>query len=653
MYCLASQSIRSSLALAIIAVAAACGASDGAPTDPTNLSFTGTPGIPDGWSGAAGSHVVGLTTSQKHGGSSALYVTGPGITVAIATATPAILTQTFRADDYRGKRVRFSAWAKPLDVRDVNYSGLWLRVDGPGMTLSFDNMFSRPVTGSGDWREISIVLDVPQNSLGIAGGVLFNGRNTLLLDDMKLEVVPTTVAATAPVSPGSLQSDSATYATAYARARPSPVNLDFEGLPGPSAETVAWLTQNTSLLTTTDPRLPVTDLEPLRQMIGTSRIVGLGEGTHGTREFFQMKHRILRYLVANMGFTHFAIEATSPESDDMNRYVLNGEGDPERWLSRLYFWTWNTQEVLDMVRWMREWNMTAPANQRVQFVGFDMQAPGASIDSVASFLSAVDRTLHLEMVEKYACITPYRNSGQTSGLNPTLYGAQGDNIKASCAAGLQLIYDKMKAKQADLEAATSAARFAAAHHHARLVQQFESMVAPANTTAGSRARDAAMAENVVWLRDQAGPNAKLVLWAHNGHVNTVTGWMGGHLRQRYGNDYLSLGFAFGRGAFTAYGQSGTTTTTLNSWTVSIIPKSSIEAAFEATGRSMLLFDARKVVGVPAAAAIAGPITMRSIGAVFNQQSESAYFGMNRFPNDYDMLIYLSQATASTRLPFKY
>src|SRR5215211_3726211 len=136
-------------------------------------------------------------------------------------------------------------------------------------------------------------------------------------------------------------------------------------------ETIDWLSRNATTLTTTDPSASLTDLEPLRQMIGSAHIVGMGEGTHGTREFFLMKHRILKFLVREMGFTHFAIEATSPEADDVNRYVLTGEGDPRKLLSHLYFWTWNTQEVLDMIEWMREWNSTAPQSQRVQFLGFD------------------------------------------------------------------------------------------------------------------------------------------------------------------------------------------------------------------------------------------------------------------------------------------
>ena len=73
--------------------------------------------------------------------------------------------------------------------------------------------------------------------------------------------------------------------------------------------------------------LPHDDLEPLREIVGHARVVALGENTHGTRDFFEMKARILRFLVEEMGFDAFAIEATWPEANRLNRYVRTGEGD--------------------------------------------------------------------------------------------------------------------------------------------------------------------------------------------------------------------------------------------------------------------------------------------------------------------------------------
>ena len=74
------------------------------------------------------------------------------------------------------------------------------------------------------------------------------------------------------------------------------------------------------------------DLQPLKAVIGDARIVALGEGTHGTREFFRMKHRLTEFLAAEMGFTLFAIEANMPEAYRINEYVLTGKGDPKELL---------------------------------------------------------------------------------------------------------------------------------------------------------------------------------------------------------------------------------------------------------------------------------------------------------------------------------
>lgn len=636
--------------LPFLIAAAACTDSPSDPgqvTDPAVLAPVA--GIPEAWTGSSGTQTISLTTVDKRSGSTALLLTGPASGL-IASATTAVLSQSIRADGYRGKRVRFSAWVKPLGVSESQYSGVWMRIDALGATVGFDNMYGRGVSGSGDWRQIAIVLDVPSNAVGIALGMLYNARNSMLVDDLAFEVVGANVPPTAPLLNTPSSVDSETVAITYARSPSVPVNLDFEGLAGPSAGTIDWMSHHVVPLATTDPSSSLDDLEPLRAMIGSAHVVGLGEGTHGTREFFQMKHRMLEFLVTRMGFTHFAIEATSPESDDMNRYVLTGEGDPAKLLSRLYFWTWNTREVADMITWMREWNTTAPAAQRVQFVGFDMQSPGASIDSVLSYFALVNDRVALEdATSRYACLSPYRNRGPTAGTSISQYAALSAATRSACAAGIQVVHDRLKSRRAEYEAASASPKYQASLHHARLVQQFEMM---ASSASGFSVRDAAMAENVAWLREQAGQDAKFALWAHNGHINSARGLMGGYLRDLFGDDYRTVGFAFGRGALTAVGQGSVSG--LGTWTTSAISKGSIEAVFDATGKPRLLLDTRLIAsGGAAAAPLAGPIYMRSIGSVFNPKLELGYFYLHRFPDDFDVLVYLAETSASVRLPFMF
>ncbi len=134
---------------------------------------------------------------------------------------------------------------------------------------------------------------------------------------------------------------------------------------------VGWLRDRAIPLQTVEAGRGFADLQPLKKIIGDARIVALGEATHGTREFFQLKHRMLEFLATEMGFTIFSIEANMPEAYRLNDYVLTGVGDPAALLRGMYFWTWDTEEVLDMIRWMRRFNETGKG--KLEFTGFDMQ----------------------------------------------------------------------------------------------------------------------------------------------------------------------------------------------------------------------------------------------------------------------------------------
>lgn len=66
----------------------------------------------------------------------------------------------------------------------------------------------------------------------------------------------------------------------------------------PDPQRVRWLRKQAIPLTTAEPGSGFDDLRPLKRMIGKARVVALGEPTHGSREVFQMKHRLLEYLAS-------------------------------------------------------------------------------------------------------------------------------------------------------------------------------------------------------------------------------------------------------------------------------------------------------------------------------------------------------------------
>ena len=146
------------------------------------------------------------------------------------------------------------------------------------------------------------------------------------------------------------------------------------------------------------------DLQAFGAMIGDARVVGLGEPTHGSREVFQLKHRLVEYLAERKGFSVFAIEASAPDTEHVNRYVLEGVGDSRDVIARMGFWTWHTQEVHDLVVWMRAWKLErerAGDPRRLTFRGFDMQDGQSAMDEVLGFLESADEQLAREVADAY------------------------------------------------------------------------------------------------------------------------------------------------------------------------------------------------------------------------------------------------------------
>ncbi len=110
------------------------------------------------------------------------------------------------------------------------------------------------------------------------------------------------------------------------------------------------------------------DLAALARMWAGVDVLGLGESTHGTREFFTLKHRLLEFLVLDLGLQVVAMETSESAATVVDDYIETGVGDAAAALAGLGFWTWNTREVLAMIEWLRRHNQQVPAERRVRFV---------------------------------------------------------------------------------------------------------------------------------------------------------------------------------------------------------------------------------------------------------------------------------------------
>lgn len=149
------------------------------------------------------------------------------------------------------------------------------------------------------------------------------------------------------------------------------------------------------------PTSDISELDPLIPIIGNAKVVGLGEASHGTAEHFRMKHKLVRFLVEKMGFTVFAIEGNWPESDSANAYIQSGVGNPKDALRAMYFWTWQTEEIRDMLDWMKAYNADPSHPKKIIFSSYDMQTEVVAKDKVLSYLAAVAPDLHQKTKKLY------------------------------------------------------------------------------------------------------------------------------------------------------------------------------------------------------------------------------------------------------------
>lgn len=161
--------------------------------------------VPEGWIKAGSApqqYDVGIDKTVQRGGHPVVFVKSilEETDKCVGALCPfGTLMQMASPGEYLGKRVRLSADVKAESI-DQGWAGLWFRVDGPdsgpGKSLAFDNMQDRPIKGTMDWKRVSIVLDVPQNAVAIAFGLLLQGSGKAWMGALVLEVVPDTEPTT-------------------------------------------------------------------------------------------------------------------------------------------------------------------------------------------------------------------------------------------------------------------------------------------------------------------------------------------------------------------------------------------------------------------------------------------------------------------------
>ena len=297
-------------------------------------------------------------------------------------------------------------------------------------------------------------------------------------------------------------------------------------------------------------------------------VLGLGEATHGTAEFFEAKHRILKYMVETHGYRVFAIEADFGESLFIDDVIQQGNASEIEAVmkSKMHFWTWKTKEVKEMLEWMCTYNQGKADEDKIHYMGIDCQFNTYHPAMAREYLelTAAPFLLFADSVLSEVEIADAQNYGFDTGSFE-------DYLQR-----ISSLQDSMVLYEDQLVAASSEKEY---QLHLRIVevirQVSEVRYYSLRQQTSINYRDKYMAENTAWLLDYFG-NKRIVLWAHNGHISNfeygATGTMGNYLSYQLGDQYATVGFLFSKGTFTAVGMDGGNYTELGTQTLDTVPR---------------------------------------------------------------------------------
>ena len=184
---------------------------------------------------------------------------------------------------------------------------------------------------------------------------------------------------------------------------------------GQEEKIVDWINNNKITFQTCDPTSNnFDDLNSLGNLIKDKQLIGLGESTHGTKEFLQMKHRIFKYLVMEHGFTVFVTEDPYYQYSEINKYILGGNGDLNE-ISTHGYWGFNIKERYDLINWMKTYNRhVKDTNKKIKFFGMDSYQAELGKNEILNYLEKVD----IENHERYVSIIDSLSGKSKNNLFP-------------------------------------------------------------------------------------------------------------------------------------------------------------------------------------------------------------------------------------------
>ena len=411
----------------------------------------------------------------------------------------AIFSQDLPASMVRGRTVELSGWIKTDQVTE-GFADLYLEeYKGVNYNNFPVDTLNRGVRNSSGWTQIVVKKHFEDNSSFIQFGGILKGRGEAWFDNLELRI------------DGKLFQDTIVSAPKTQLTREDKQELRKYIYP----------------LRTVEPGEEGTnDLNVLKELIGESSAVALGENSHGSSEIYKMKERFIRYMANYLGFDIFSIEADMPSAYQLNMFTQQGKNSSKQLIYNMGMWVWDTEEMLSLVNWMRDFNLSG---RKITYTGFDMQNINGSVE-------------HLSIA--------FKGDKQSSQLLGAIQDALKNVLSYSSIGNPQI--DPKIAAEIERNLSQIKERINTLSYNDNTKEWLRQNVTLIHQFLGQGPivwRDRCMADNILWIKQQ-NPSSRIVIWAHNGHIEKNSSMMGDFLDDSLKSAYTNFGFTFYDGTYT-------------------------------------------------------------------------------------------------------
>ena len=352
------------------------------------------------------------------------------------------------------------------------------------------------------------------------------------------------------------------------------------------------------------------------------QIVALGEATHGNKEFQQLRLDVLQTLVEKYGVRAFALEGDFGGCEAINRYIHGEGGTAAEALSATGFAIYRTEEMENLVEWMRDYNVSAAQGDDLRFYGFDMEQRAYSYRYL------------LEAVHKANIdATDFEKMWNSESSN------YADGYTAEQRAEIiSAIKEQLPPEDAQV-----------IHFADILLQNLELGKYIDDSGELNTQRDRMMAENTLWIlqQEQERGNSRIMISGHNNHImqceNAGTPVLGSLLAENLGDGYFAIGTDFYKSVCNLPKPYTGKRITHTFYSYDPLAKASKKCGFDAS-----FLDFSKVPeGSLLTKHLANSISMGSLGESYSvlMNFVPRSYRVQRIPQDaYDAMIFVANAT---------